>query len=200
MNKQEFLAAIRERIAALPVEDIQKSLEYYDEMISDRMEDGVSEEQAVTDMGMPEEIAAQILLDTPLPKLVKTTLQPARQLAGWEIALLILGFPVWFPLLLAAVIVILAVYIVLWSAVIVLYAADVVFWSGAVAGILGSMILLFTQGLPQALLFFGAGLICSGMGLLWIFVCNSAAKGAIVLGKWILRGIKRLFIRKGEPK
>lgn len=54
MTKQEFLLRIRNGLAALPKEDIEKSVEYYREMIDDRMEDGLSEEEAVAAIGSPE--------------------------------------------------------------------------------------------------------------------------------------------------
>ena len=47
MKKQEFLDLLKNRLWALPERDIQQSLDYYKEMIDDRMEDGLSEEDAV---------------------------------------------------------------------------------------------------------------------------------------------------------
>lgn len=51
MNKEQFLAAVRERLSALPRDDVEQSLDYYGEMIDDRVEDGMSEEQAVEAWG-----------------------------------------------------------------------------------------------------------------------------------------------------
>ena len=68
-------------------------------MIADRMEDGLSEEDAVASVGSVEEIAAQIIADTPLSKLAKAYIKPKRRLTAWEIVLLALGFPIWFSLL-----------------------------------------------------------------------------------------------------
>ncbi len=97
MNKRQFLAEIGTRLRSLPQGDVEKSLDYYSEMIDDRMENGVSEEEAVAAMGSVDDIAAQILLETPFPTLVKARLKPSRALKAWEIVLLILGSPVWFP-------------------------------------------------------------------------------------------------------
>ena len=47
MDKRTFLNSLREQLYGLSQSDIDKSLEYYSEMIDDRMEDGVSEEEAV---------------------------------------------------------------------------------------------------------------------------------------------------------
>ena len=98
MNKKQFLAAIRNRIKGLPESDIDKSLDYYSEMIDDRVEDGMSEEEAVAALGTVDEIVAQILNDIPLPKLVKEKVRPKRSRSALEVILLVLGLPLWFSL------------------------------------------------------------------------------------------------------
>ena len=54
MNKQEYLESIRSRISAMPADDVNRFMDYYSEMIDDRVEDGLSEEEAVADMGSPD--------------------------------------------------------------------------------------------------------------------------------------------------
>lgn len=200
MNKQQFLAAIGEQLRSLPQSDVEKSLDYYSEMIDDRMEDGVSEEEAVAAMGNVDDIAAQILLETPLPKLVKARLKPSRALKVWEIVLLILGSPVWLPLLLAAGVVLLAVYIVLWAVIVSLYAVNLSFAAGAVAGLAGLFLLLYAGHPIQAVLFLGAGLVCAGLAILLFFAFNQITRWIIMLSKRIVLGIKARFIRRGDAK
>ena len=43
MTKQEFLRELWNRLTELPQEDVEKSLDYYSEMIDDRVEDGLTE-------------------------------------------------------------------------------------------------------------------------------------------------------------
>ena len=109
------LQAVREKLKGLSEEDINKALEFYEEAISDRMEEGLTEDQAVAAIGTPDEIANQILMDTPLPKLVKAKAKskPKKSFKVWEIVLLVLGFPIWFPLILTAGILALTLVIVL---------------------------------------------------------------------------------------
>ena len=198
MNKQQFLMAIRDRLNGLPQSEIEKYLDYYSEMIDDRIEDGLSEEEAVSSMESVEDIASQILLETPLPKLVKAKVNPGRSLKAWEIVLLILGFPLWFPLLAAAGAVILSVYIVLWSVVLVLYAVDLVFAAAAVSCIASGIATLFSGVLSYAVLVLGSGLICAGIAILLFFVFNKVTMGIVVLGKIFIRWIKSLFIKGGK--
>ena len=47
MNRKEFLNEVERRLHGLPAEDISKALDYFGEMIDDRTEDGMSEEEAV---------------------------------------------------------------------------------------------------------------------------------------------------------
>ena len=42
MNKQEFLAHLRKGLSGLPQNDIEKRLNFYGEMLEDRMEEGLS--------------------------------------------------------------------------------------------------------------------------------------------------------------
>ena len=45
MTKQEYLSAIRGKIRKMPAYYINKFMDYYSEMIDDRMEDGLSEKK-----------------------------------------------------------------------------------------------------------------------------------------------------------
>jgi len=200
MNKTEFLYALRAHISQLSPQDIQKSLDYYKEMIDDRMEDGMTEQEAVAAMGPIEEIAAQILMDIPLPRLVRSRLRPTRALHTWEIVLLILGAPVWFPLLLAGIIVvyalIISLYAVIWSLVLTLYAVELTFSVMGVA-LLPTAILFACGGhVLHGLFLFGAALIFGGLAIAWFFACKYSTRASLWLGKQILLGTKSLFIRK----
>ena len=76
MNKQEFLNALSDRLQGIPIDDREKSLEYYSEMIDDMQEDGLTEEQAVKAMGSINEIADKIINDMPIEKILKTKVTP----------------------------------------------------------------------------------------------------------------------------
>lgn len=200
MSKQEFLSAIRARLAKLPPGDLEKSLDYYSEMIDDRVEDGLSEEDAVAAMGSVEDIAAQILMDTPLPILVKAAGKPSRALRIWEIVLLILGSPVWLPLLLAAAAIILSLYAVLWAVIATLYTADLGVAAGALCGAAG-LLLFLLRGFPiQAILFLGASLICAGLAIALFLLFNQITRGAAFLSALPFRAIRASFIRKENFK
>ena len=198
MTKQAFLSKIAVGLDGLPQQDIDKTIDYYNEMIDDRIEDGMTEEEAVAAVGSAEEIVSQILSETSLPKLVKARVTPKRGLKAWEIVLLILGSPVWLPLLAAAVIVVLAVYLVIWSVIVVLYAADPVLAAYAILAPVGAVAYLFAGNSSAGMLFFGGALVCAGLSILWFFACNQVARGILYLSRAILRQIKAFFIGKGD--
>lgn len=196
MNKNEFLTALRERLQGLPEEDINKSIDFYCEMIDDRVEDGMNEEEAVEALGSIEEILSQILSEVSLPKLVKEKVKPKRALKAWEIVLLILGAPLWIPLVATVIITVLAVYLSVWTVIISLYAVDL---SIAVSGLVCigvALALLFDGQIIPCGVVFGAGLVCVGLSILLFFTFNLVTKGILWVSKKVLLGIKGLFIGK----
>jgi len=196
MKKREFLARLRVRLSDLPRRDVEERLSFYSEMIDDRMEEGLSEEEAVGRMGDPKEIAAQIIADTPLTKLVKEKVRSSRRVKAWEIVLIVLGFPLWLPLLAAALAVLLAVYVVLWSVVIALWAVEVALWASVVGAVGGGVILALTGRKFEAAIALGAALVCAGLSIFLFFGCKAVTKGLIYLSKNIILVIKRSFVRK----
>lgn len=200
MTKLAFLSELHDELAGLPLEDIQRSLDYYREMIDDHMENGMTEEEAVAAVGPAKEIAARILAEMPIPEPPPApepewaaepewtpqpdwTPQPARRkLKTWQLVLLILGSPVWLPLLVAVVIVPpLALYIVLWAVVVTLYAADLALAIGLLGGLAASVAAFADGSLSAVALLLGAGLICGGFAILGFFGCNQVARWAVAL-------------------
>ena len=200
MNKNEFLQALRQKLSGLPEADVARSLEYYSEIIDDHVEDGLSEAEAVAALGSLDDIAQQILQEIPLQKLVKERIKPRRALKAGEIVLLILGAPVWLPLLIAALAIVFTVYVVLWVVVVSLYAIDLALAAAAVGGVV-ALITACAVGLPVfGFICFGFGLAAAGLAILMFFGCNQVAKAMASLSKKIFLWIKSWFVKKGETK
>ncbi len=200
MTKLDFLEALNEKLSGLPEDDVLRSLDYYSEIIDDLMEDGMTEEQAVEQLDSVDDIADRILLEVPLTKLVKQKIKPRRALRAWEIVLLILGSPIWLSLIVAAFAVVLLVYVSLWAVVISLYAAALSVAVAAVAAVALAIVFIVTGSFPSFMLLLGASLFCAGLSILMLFAFNQVTRGVIVLGKLILIGIKRCFVRKESVK
>lgn len=210
MNKNQLMDALKERLAGLPEEELKRSLDFYAEMIDDRMEDGLSEDEAVAGLGDVKEISDRILEDIPLKKIVSEKvkkIKPERKLKAWEIVLIAVGSPVWFPVGLAlgitAAVLALTFYLVFWILIIVFYVVDLCLVLGGLCGVVAG-IAAFAKGMGQYGFFLlGAGLFCGGLSIPFFFLCNIIAKGMLKLSKSIIVGIKSLFVRKkknAEPE
>lgn len=200
MLRAEFLTKLRAGLAGLPQDDIDGRVGFYSEMIDDRIEEGLSEEEAVAAAGNIDDIVKQTLADTPLTRIVKENIASKRARSGWVIALLILGFPLWFPLLIAAFAVLFSLYVVLWSLVAAMWAIEVSLWVSAVGMIVAAIYYGIKAGVLPCLAMLGLALCSAGLSILLFFACVAATKGIFRLTKGILLGIKKLFIRKERSK
>ena len=204
MNKQEFLSELKDRLEGIPVADRESTLEYYSEMIDDRIESGISEEEAVESIGSIDSVAEQILYEFPIKKLVREKVKPRRTLRVWEIALLILGAPLWLPILLSAVIVAVSIIISFWCVIgvviISLYATDLAIALGGIAAMLVSIPLFITGRPVAALMLIGAGLILTGLSILLFLIFNLIVKGVIYLIRKLFIGFKLLLFGRRKEK
>ncbi|MGN1052880.1 MAG: DUF1700 domain-containing protein [Candidatus Scatosoma sp.] len=196
MNKREFIAKLREKLSGLPKQDVEERLNFYGEMIDDGMEEGLTEEQAVAQIGSVDEIAEQIIADVPLTKIAKERIKPKKRLTAGEILLLALGSPVWLSLSIAAFAIILALYASLWAVIVVLWSAFVAlitfFLGGAVAGIVNA-----AKGNGRAgTAMIGAGIFCAGLAVFVFFACKAATKGVISLSGKICLRIKNVLLKR----
>ncbi len=199
MNKREFLEALQKSLSGLPEEDIQKSLEFYSEMIDDRIEEGISEQEAVAAIGDPTKIAKEILADIPIAKLVKQKIKPKRRISALEIVLLVLGSPIWLSLFITLFAVVLSIYVVLWSVIISLYSVAAAFVACAVGGAVSGIVFISLGKGAVGTFMLGAGILCLGLGILMFIGCNTIVKGIVWLSHKIWLFIKSCFV-KGEVK
>ena len=198
MNKQEFLAQLRQNLSGLPKDDIDERLAFYGEMIEDRIEDGIPEENAIGEIGPVDNLVEQIIADIPLGKLVKEKITPKRKLSIWEILLLILGSPVWLPLLIAVLAVVFSLYVVLWSVIIVLWSVFASFAACAIAGIAAGIYFARIGYIPTGVAVIGAGIVCAGLSVFVFFGCVAATKGILYLTKKLAIRIKNCFVKKED--
>lgn len=61
MTRKEFLTELDRRLSSLPRHEVDEHITYYAEMLADRMEEGMSEQEAVSSMESVDTIAARIL-------------------------------------------------------------------------------------------------------------------------------------------
>ena len=199
MTKIEFLDALDQKLSGLAENEIEERLLFYSEMIEDRMEEGLTEEEAVAAIGDIDEIAKGIMAESaqvrPEPD-PKPEAKQKRKLAGWEIALLILGIPVWVPLISAAFVVGISLFVSVWSIIISIWACF-----AALAVVCPSLLALGVVQIVKAgtitgIALIGASLISAGLTVFAFYGCLALSKTMIKLTVWICMRIKGLFTKK----
>ena len=196
MNKAEFLNELRTKLNGLPQNDIEERVSFYTEMIDDRVEDGMSEEEAIEQIGPVDKVVETIVSEIPLSKIIKAKVKPQKKMPVWAIVLLVLGFPVWFPILISLVSVIFSVYLTLWIIVITLYAVDLSLAVASIASI-ASAFVAFIGGEPLVgLASIGSFMVCGALSVLMFFGCGYVVKGVVFVTRKMLLGIKSWFIGK----
>lgn len=191
MTKQEFTERLRKGLKGLPQNDIEERIAFYSEMIDDRMEEGLSEEDAIAKTGTPEALASAIRAEIPLTRLVKERMTPKHKLAAWEIILLVLGSPLWLSLLIAAFAVILALYLALWSVILAFWAVFGALLVSALAGIAACVVYCCRARIPMGLATLGASMVCAGLSVLFFFLCRAMTRGICKLTRRIFVGNKK---------
>ncbi len=196
MTKKAFLAELRKKLAGIPQDDMEERINFYGEMIDDRMEEGLAEEDAVAELGAIEDITAQIMAEIPLAKLVKEKVKPGRALRVWEIVLMVLGSPIWLSLLIAFFAIVLAAYIVVWSLIISVWAVELSFAACALAGVLGAAVFAVQGNILPGIAMLGMGISCAGLAIFGNFGCKYATMALLNLTKKVFVWIKSCFIKK----
>lgn len=196
MRKYQFLQELREGLSSLQESEKLAACSFYSELIDDRIDEGMTEEEAVADLGDIAQLAEQVLTEgTPEAETEdtvsqetaaepdKTTRKGGPITALW-IVLIVLGFPVWFSLAITAIALVFSLIVTFWSLILALAAV-------ALAVPLAGLALLFS---PQyGLAGVGIGLCCIGVGIFIII-------GIVYLIKYAIKGtgwaFRTLFKRK----
>ena len=198
MTKIQFLLALHDKLSNLPKDEVEERLSFYSEMIEAGIEEGLSEEEAVSAIGSIDDIAMQITSEIPLTKTTKEKFKPKRKIKAWEIILLALGFPLWFSFIVSFFSILFSVYISIWSIIISFWAIFVSFVAYALSFMIVGTGFTFGINKITGIIFIALSLICAGSSILFFFFSKWTTKTVILLTKKIILWIKSLFIKKEE--
>ena len=196
MNKQEFLKQLQDGLSGLPKADAQERLAFYSEILDDRMEDGLPEEEAVAELGSVDDIVRQIVAETPLTKIAKEKIKRTRKFQTWEIVLLAVGSPIWVSLLICAFSVVLSLYVSLWSVIIALWAVFGALAGCGAGGVAAGILFAVSGQVHAGIATVAAALACAGLAIVMFFACSAATKGILWLTKKVGLGIKNRLVKK----
>lgn len=184
MNRNEYMKRLGYRLRRLPKEDFDRAMEYFTEYFEEAGPE--NEQQAIEDLGAPEAAADQIVRDMAFENAREKNTSVKRGFSMvWIGILAIFAAPVGLPLAFAAVIVVLAFLIVI---VAIIFAIAVSAFSVVLVSIPSIFIgvwLLFTSP-ANGIATIGVSLIGIGLGII-------IAAGSVVLCKWFLNQMTRLF-------
>ena len=134
MDKIQFLLELDKALSQLPAVEKEERLRFYSEIIEDRTEEGLTEEEAVAAIGTVRDIAEQITAEYP-----DETAEKPKKRNFWTVLLLILSSPIWIALMASAFAVVLSLYISLWAIVISLWAVFASLAACGLAGVIGGI-------------------------------------------------------------
>lgn len=196
MNKNEFLIELRRLLGKLPSYEVEQSIAFYVEIIDDRVEDGMDEQAAVAALGPVQNIAAQIVAETPvIPKAIAKANTGSRTL---NVVLLAVFSPIWVPIALALACAAFAVYASIWAVIISLWATVACLALCAPLGIIAFFWFMATGFPLSGIWALGCGLATAGIGLFSWLGMTVISKGLVQLTRSFAHWIKSLFVRKNN--
>ena len=195
MNKEQFIRVFRKKLRGMPREEIAKTVSYYEEMIADKIEGGMSEQEAVASLGNLDELArsARGAESETAEKQPRTHETPAP----WVMVLLILGSPIWIGIGAGIFGILVGFWATLFSLVVALFAVvaglligfyavvfslDVTFFAliaGSFAGGIAELtksVFIIGQGKWQVFISAGVGILLVGIGILLVLLIEPVTK------------------------
>ena len=204
MSRQDFINELRAKLSDLQNLELEDRLSFYNEMIDDRIEEGLTEEAAVAEIGSVELVAARIreeLSSTVCEVSIEieedadgdVELGTEKNIAKKKVASRIIfwaGSPIWLALAVALPAVVLALYVSLWAVVASLWVA---FAACTLSAPLGVVISVFNivSGDSSALFMIASALVCAGIAIFAFFGALYATRGSSWLTKYCINYLKK---------
>ncbi|MEG0314729.1 MAG: DUF1700 domain-containing protein [Erysipelotrichaceae bacterium] len=170
MKKQEFREELIRGLSSLSKDECNKILDYYEENIADRIEEGMNEEESIAALGNIDEIITNTINEQSFVSIINQKVNSSKENSSnktiWYI-IAIVGSPLWLPLLFAAIILLLSAYLVIWSLV---FSLGAVLISLALTSIICFLTGLFniSISIPVALVLVGGSLFTMSACILCI--------------------------------
>lgn len=164
MNKKEFLNDLDSKLDFLTEEERNKTLNYYSEIIEDRIESGASEEEAVLQMESTEVIAKKLMTENNTQKntseKVLDFIDKLFEKHGYlfVLAIVIFSIPLWTPIVGVILGLVCTMFLILF--------AMIAFGAIGSVAALGIGISFITQSLLSAISALGVSMVCAGFAVL----------------------------------
>ena len=183
------LKNLREKFPELSDFEAQERINFYSEMIDDRIEEGLSEEDAISAIGSVDSITSEVLEEMVIEEMSKApseeeSVPPSapivkdakKKLSATQITLLAVGSPLWIVLAVTAFAVILSVAVSLWAVVVSLWAVTLALAVCGVGGLIAGIVLMFAKGYVGVMVI-ACALVAGGLAIFFYY-------GVLALTKW----------------
>jgi uncharacterized membrane protein len=161
MNKAIFLKELGIHLQKMKNADKDRFLSFYDEMISDYIEDGMTEEDAVVKVGTPKKVAEELLENYDTVK-INMSMTGSKVI---NILLLILGFPLWGSLALVVILLLASSYVIIWCLPFTTGVGSIGLFTTSILSIIGSPFIM-ANSLPLGIIQLGTGIAAIGFSVL----------------------------------
>lgn len=191
MTKSDFFNSLRESLKPLSKGECNKFIIYYEEIIEDHKESGLTEEEAIDKLGNPCSIANDILSERDT---VDIKISPFNNNI-LNLVLLVLGFPLWGSLLLTVALLILSANIIIWCIPFITGVSSTAFLIAALVSIIGAPFMIgdiLAVGIVQL----GVGVALIGISILLAFLTVFLSRKFIVITKKLTLIVCKRFNKK----
>ena len=180
--------------------ETERACAFWREAFEDRTESGMGESEAVADLGNAEEAADAVVESLPPFRKSLLGLRQNKERTILVIVLLIIGAIVWVPLVFAAALVAVSIFLALWSAIGCVWLAD---GAAMLSGITGVVALIWgcTQGYLAAGLAEGGVMVAvGGASVMLIPLAIQLTSILYHLQARFVRWIAHFFMRVVNPE
>ena len=191
MIKSAFIDTLRASLESLNKDERDKFISYYEEIIEDYKESGLTEQEVINKIGSPQSIANNILSEQDTISIN----MPSFNSKILNIILLVLGFPLWGSLLLTVVLLILSAYIVIWCVPFTTGVSAIAFFVAALVSIIGSPFMM-SDTLAVGVVQLGLGISSVGISILLGLITIYLSKHFIAITKKLTYKVLKSFSKK----
>ncbi len=174
MTKKEFFKLIKDNLKAFNKQEVENIIEYYDELINDKMESGLSEASAINSLGSVSDITNSVKTELVLER---SSQKKESSLKNFLIILGIGSAPVLLPIMFAFIVIYFALLIVLLSLLLAFSLSSI----GILISLIIKGILILVAGgkLYAFFVSLGAGFIGCAIFLILTYLLFKLAKIAL---------------------
>lgn len=198
MTKKEFLVELSNSLNKNQIADAQSYVADYSELIDDKVDNGQPVAEALASLGPIEEIVSQIRKAEGIAARPKVIIERKQMRLSTKILLsilLVLGAPLWGPLLGVALVLLVLVYSLLWIAPFVAAVIGTSFIGAGGFGLIASLVAMIKATFAFGLFQLGMSLVLLGGGIFAIMLAWYLSKYFIIatvsLTKWLIKHFKQ---------